>query len=78
MLEREVDVAADMAGGGHDGEKFVADERRVAVEEAEPVVAANPVEAGEQRGERSAVAQVAAVGGDILRDDIEFADAGAD
>ena len=67
-----------MLGAGHHLEEFVGDVVVEAVEPAEPEVALKGIEPAEERGEARAVAQVLAVGGDILGDEVDFAGAGGD
>ena len=54
VLEGDVDVAADVAGGGDGGDEFVAPMRGVGVEEAEPEFAVDLIQLLDQTRERGA------------------------
>ena len=68
VLQRQVDVLADLLALGHRVEHVVGDRRRVEVEQPDPLEAVDRVQLAQQPGERAALAAVDAVEGRVLRD----------
>ena len=74
VLERQVDVAADLLALRHRRQDVVGDRRRVEVEEPDPGQPVNGVELAQQASERSAFAAVDAEERRVLGDEQQLAD----
>ena len=74
VLQRQVEVRHDSGKLEHGGDERIAHLTRIEIEEADPLQPqrGKPVEATEQRRERTGLAHVAAVPGEILRDQHEL------
>ena len=75
VLQRQVDVLADLVALRHRVERRVVDRRRVEVEQADPLEAVDRVQLAEQTAERAALLAVDAVEGSVLRDEQQLLDA---
>jgi hypothetical protein len=76
VLERHVDVLDQRFVGGDGVEQFLGDAVGIAVEEADPLfVRSRSGEAFEEHGEAVLEAEVLAVAGGVLADEVDFADA---
>ena len=78
MLERDVEIFADVVVLGDGVEKFAGDAVGVGVEEAEPAEAFDLGERVEEGGEAVFDAEVFAVAGGVLADKGDFLDAAGD
>ena len=76
MLQRHVEILADVIVLGDGREQAPCDAVGVGIEEAQPAQAFNPRERVEQQGEAVLDAEIFAVAGGVLADEGEFADAG--
>ncbi len=76
MLDGEVEVGQDVPRAGHNLQQLVGDVVVETIEEAHPEVALQAVQRAQQGGERRAVAEVFAVGRDVLRHQVELTRAG--
>jgi len=78
MLNRQIQIAADVFPAGHRLQNIGRDVRRMGVQQAQPAQTGNRRQIGQQAGKRRAVFQVAPVGGGVLADQNDFPDAPAD
>ena len=69
MLQRQVDVAADLLTLRHRLEHVVGDGRRIEIEQTNPVESVDRVQLAQQPGQRAAFAAIDAVKGRVLRDE---------
>ena len=75
VLQRQVDVLADLLAVGHRRERGVVDGRRIEVEQPDPLEAVDAVQAPQQPRQRATLAAVDAVERRVLRDEQQFLDA---
>ena len=75
VLQRQVDVAADLLALRHRLEHVVGDRGRVEIEQPDPLEAVDRVQLAQQPRERAALAAVDAVERRVLRDEQQLADA---
>ena len=75
VLQRQVDVLADMLALGHRRKRVIADRRGVQIEEPDPFDTRHPVQPPQQAGERASLLPVDAVKRRVLRDEQELLDA---
>ena len=75
VLQRHVDVRADLLLAGDRIEQLVGDVTRVVVEQPDPAQPIDLHQLTQQAAQRRAVAPIAAVGGQILCDEVELDDA---
>ena len=78
VLERQVEIFADVGVRGDGFEQAAGDAVGIGVEEAEPAEAFDVGEGVEEGGEAVAEAEVFAVAGGVLADEGDFADAAGD
>ena len=69
VLQRQIDVLADLLAVGHGAQRPVVNRRRVQVEQTDPFEAPDRVQIAQQSGERAAFAAVDAVERGVLRDE---------
>ena len=75
MLQRQIDVVADLVALRHRRERVFVNRRRVQIEEADPLEAVDRVQFAQQASEGAALVAVDAVEGRVLRDEQELFDA---
>ena len=75
VLERDVEVFADLGLGGHRLDHVLGEGGRIGVVEAHPLDAVDAAQAAQQLGEHAAAVEVEAVVGGVLGDDDQLAHA---
>ena len=74
MLERQIDVLADAVALRHRGQRFIADRRRIEVEQANPFDAVDRIQIAEESCQGGALVTVVAVKRGVLRNEEQLLD----